>query len=255
MKKFIALLLLIVLSSFLFYTGYKTHFIRLASFEAEARAASGAIFVDKERRFNCSGTEIGKTSDGDGVFLTARHCVSNPNTNKINETIVVSFSDNQGGPFYDAQPIAISLTDDIALLLIRNGADIPEVRIRDNRVLRSGDPIFNVSFPVGSGKIVFHGEYLSGRFPHFPVDILTDYPMWQSAMPMNLTIAHGSSGSGVYSYRQRALIGIAVGTFEEGSYNIAVPADRVLDFLADLKDNTVDKFIAKNPEKQDIEFF
>ncbi len=70
-------------------------------------------------------------------------------------------------------------------------------------------------------------------------------------MPMNLTIAHGSSGSGVFSQSQRGLIGIAVGTFEEGSYNIAIPGDRILDFLADLKDNTVDKFKYAYPEQKE----
>jgi S1-C subfamily serine protease len=208
------------------------------SFEPEARAATGAIFVD--RVFHCSGTEIGHTLDGDGVFLTARHCSADPETNKVDEHMQVSFSDNEGGPFYDAVPIAISLTDDVSLLLVRNGGNVPEVPIRDERKLRTGDPIFNVSFPMGSGKLVFHGEYMTSRFPFVP-GVIAGYH-WEQAMPMNLTIAHGSSGSGVYSNRERALIGVAVGTFEEGSYNIAVPADRVLDFLNDLQDNTVDKF-------------
>ncbi len=220
------------------------------SFEPEARAATGAIFVGAERRFNCSGTEIGHTEEGNGVFLTARHCAANPETNKINDQLQISFSDNQGGPFYDAVPIAISLTDDVALLLVRNGANIPEVRIRDERRLHNGDLIFNVSFPLGTGKEVFHGEYLRPNFPAFPAQLLQQYLFWLNAMPINITIAHGSSGSGIFSQKERALVGVAVGTFDEGSYNIAIPADRVLDFLLDLNDNTVTKFMQMYPETE-----
>jgi len=74
-------------------------------------------------------------------------------------------------------------------------------------------------------------------------------------MPMNMTIAHGSSGSGVFSNRQRGLIGVAVGTFEEGSFNIAISGSHILDFLNDLPDNTVEKFAAAHPAKEQSEDF
>jgi len=225
-------------------------------FEPQARAATGAIFVGAERRFNCSGTEIGHTATGDGVFLTARHCVADPDTNAIEKDLKVSFSDNEGGPFFDAMPIAISSTDDVALMLIRNGAGVPEVRIKDERKLKSGDPIFNVSFPFGTGRQAFYGHYMRPNFPVLPAEIVQMYPFWLYAMPMDVTIAPGSSGSGVFSGKERALIGIAVGSFQSGSYEIATPADRVLDFLNDLKDNTVEKFIAANPEREaTVSFF
>jgi S1-C subfamily serine protease len=229
---------------------------RLQSFEPEARAASGAIFVGQDRKFICSGTEIGRTPNGDGVFLTARHCAADPDTNKIREQFVISFSDNQGGPFYDAKPIAISLSDDLALLLVRNGADVPEVQIRDERPLRSGDPVFNVSFPLGGGKLEFHGEFMASRFPFYPPVGFEEYPMWVNAMPVNCSWAHGSSGSGLFSMKERGLIGVVVAGSGESSYNAAIPADRVIDFLNDLQDNTVDKFVKAFPEKDPtIEFF
>jgi S1-C subfamily serine protease len=255
MKKVIALLLLAAL----LFGGYKQNaFAKFRSFEPEAKSASGAIFMNDgpgHHKFFCSGTEIGSTPDGGGIFLTARHCIANPNTNEIRENLSVSFSADQGGPFYDAAPIALSLSDDLALLYLRNGAGIPAVKIRDNRRLRGGDPIFNVSFPLGTGKQVFHGEYIGPRFLSLMDELAADYPQWDYAMPMNLTIAHGSSGSGVFSQKEHAMIGVAVGTFEEGSYNIAIPADRVLDFLNDLKDNTVQKFRYAFPEKKGFDFF
>ena len=75
------------------------------------------------------------------------------------------------------------------------------------------------------------------------------YPQWQFSMPFDMTIAPGSSGSGLFSESQRALIGVVVGTTENGGYNIAIPSDRVIDFLMDIKDNTVTKFIASFPEQ------
>jgi S1-C subfamily serine protease len=224
-----------------------------SSFEKNAKVSTGAMFVGPDREFYCSGTEIGKTSDGDGVFLTARHCVADADTNKLSEDIKISFSNDEGGPFYDAKPIAISLTDDLALLLIRNGGDIPVVRIKDERSLHSGAEIFNVSFPLSTGRQVFHGEYLNPNFASVPDRIIESYPFWIHAMPIDVTLAPGSSGSGVFSESKRALIGVAVGTFESGRYNIVIPADRVTDFLNDLQDNTVDKFVYLNPQKIDIE--
>jgi len=131
---------------------------RFKPFEAEAKAASGGIFV--AGRFHCSGTEIGKTQDGNGIFLTARHCVADSQTNELNKNFTVSFSENEGGPYYGARPLALSLTDDLALLELKNGASIPEVKIKDERRLKTGEPIFNISFPLGAGKIEFNGEYL-----------------------------------------------------------------------------------------------
>ena len=248
MKKIATLLL----ATILLFSGCKgvNAFDRFKSLESSARSASGAIFLnhDGERQFICSGTEIGLTPDGGGIFLTARHCVANPETHAINKNLTVSFSDNQAGPYYDAEPIALSLTDDIALLYLRNGSSIPMVRISDERKLSPGDPIFNVSFPLGTGKYTFHGEFLSSVFKVF----IDGMPLeWLYALPMNLTIAPGSSGSGIFSQKQHALIAVAVGTTRNGGFNIAIPATRVLYLLHDLRDNTVEKYKQAFPEKEE----
>lgn len=250
MKKILAVIATSVLGLALMLGGLVRN--QVSPFEQQARQSTGAIFTDG--RFECSGTEIGHTQEGNGIFLTARHCVVNTETEEIVPHLMVSFTDNQGGPYYIARPLALSLTDDLALLELHNGANIPEVPVKTEWRLKSGDPIFNVSFPLGTGKVVFHGEYMASRFPFFPTGILGAYKQWFYAMPMNMTIAHGSSGSGVYSTRERALIGVAVGTFEEGTYNIAIPADRVIDFLNDLQDNTVEKYRAASPVHAAPEF-
>jgi hypothetical protein len=242
---------LLVLLSVLTFGAYKHGSIEkhFEPFDAQARAATGAIFVDKDRRFNCSGTEVGHTPDGDGVFLTARHCVADTETNKINKHIVVSFTNDEGGPFYDADPVAISLNDDLALLLLTDGASIPEISVRDQSSLHNGDAIFNVSFPLDMGKQEFHGKFLSSRMTHVPDAMLLEYPFWANGMLFDMTVAPGSSGSGLFSAKHKALIGVAVGMTGAAGYDIAIPADIVINFLNDLKDNTVDKFVAANPEK------
>jgi S1-C subfamily serine protease len=256
MRKILALLL----SAALLVGAYKerAQANRFIPFESRAKSASGAIFVNKDghRQFDCSGTEIGHTNDGGGIFLTARHCVADFETNEFIPNETVSFGANEGGPYYDAAPIALSLTDDVALLYLRNGANIPEVKIKDEGTLSSGDPIFNVSFPLGIGKNIFHVEFMAPRFPFLSPDILEKYNQWTYSMPMNLTIANGSSGSGVFSQKDHALIGVAVGSFGEGSFNIAIPASRIIGFLNHLDDNTVAKFIAAFPPQPDVmEFF
>src|SRR6267142_1262320 len=97
MRKFLALF---ALTALLVLGGLLVH--PWLSYEPEARAASGAMFSGDKRDFHCSGTEIGSTADGGGIFLTARHCVADSQTNKLNEHFAVSFTDNQAGPFYDA---------------------------------------------------------------------------------------------------------------------------------------------------------
>lgn len=220
------------------------------TYEEQVAPSVGAIFIPNEAggtKFHCSGTEIG-SYQGEGYFLTARHCIANVDTAHVEKKIIVSFTDNEKGPFYEAKPLAISQRDDLALLEIVNGGDIPTVTYKSDQGLHSGSPIFNESYPLGAGKQVFHGEYMQDHFAAFPKDFLQEYPIWVDAMPMNITIAHGSSGSGIFSSREHALIGVAVGTFDEGSFNIGIPGSRVVEFIHHLPENSVSAFVQKNQE-------
>lgn len=234
MKTYLAVLL----SIFLLLSSGCSAFSR---YESVAYKSSGALFLDGE--FFCSGTEIGKTSDGGGVFLTARHCVVDLETGDIHQNVMASFSENEAGPFFATKPIAISLTDDLALLYIVNGASIPTVSIKDENRLKVGDTIFAVSYPLSSGKLIIHGEYLSPKFPHVPGFKESG---WSYAMPINLSVAPGSSGGGIFSDKEKALIGVVVGKSGEGSFNVAIPSDRVLYLISHISSNTVEKF--KSPD-------
>lgn len=182
----------------------------------------GAIFFDGT--FGCSGSEIALPNGGK-AFLTARHCLVDDGFNLRTKNFMVSFSDDEKGPFYLAKPLALGLDDDVALLALTGDADVPTVQLADEHTLKAGDPIYNISFPLSAGKLRFDGEFQAARYPHMPAG-LEMYPEWRFAMPMNLTIAHGSSGSPVFN-TAGDVIGVAVGATSEGQFNIAIPATRV----------------------------
>lgn len=250
MKKLLASLILPVLLWTLallpLSAGSKKSF---SSYENKVSKSEGALYADG--KFHCSGTEIGHTADGGGLFLTARHCVADPYTSRVIKDLAVTFSDDEMGPFYRVFIVAISIDDDIALLQVVNGGDVPEIPVRDERSLKEGAPIFNVSYPLDAGKLVFHGEYMGPKYPHVSESLTDSIPMWTHAMPINISIAHGSSGGGLFSTKKKGLIGIAVGGSGESSFNIGIPSDRIIDFLNDLKDNTVEKFQVAHPVLED----
>ena len=248
-KRILASLALVIVLWFLLIGSVAKH-VAAPNFEQQAQSATGSLFVNDT--FICSGTEIGH--DGaDGFFLTARHCVFDTETNRPTGTNWVSFSGNEHGPFYAVVPVAIASADDLAILRVVNGANIPEVgTIGDERALHSGDPIFNVSYPLGMGKLKFHGEFVHPNFEKVDERMLSEgwtENAWTYAMPVNLTIAHGSSGSGVFSTSQYALIGVAVGGSGEGTFNIVIPATRVKYLLKHLSKNSADEFIKAHAEK------
>src|ERR1700674_1410636 len=124
-----------------------------------SKAASGALFVDQangKRRFICSGTTIGHTDTGDALFLTARHCVwENPSIGDESTPPTpgglvgleeVSFSSNEAGPYYTAIPWKISKTDDVAILVLKNGGGLPAVKLGDERLLYPGEILKNYTF-------------------------------------------------------------------------------------------------------------
>lgn len=247
MKKFRTALLLLVLAVVGSIGVFSTPQPAKEDFVARAQAATGSIYInlDGQRTFICSGTSIGSNSEA-GLFLTARHCTIDSDYSFL-PGLQVSFADNEGGPFYDATPCAISVDEDLAVLCIRNGINLPWVKLGDESNLKPADSIFNISYPLDAGKVQFWGAFIAPRFPHFPRGLERNYQMWINSMPMDLTIAHGSSGSGVFDLKTKTLIGVAVGTFQEGRFNIAMPVSRVWYLLEHRSENTPEKFREKHP--------
>lgn len=241
MKKLLAVLLVAALGLAL---GIRSaHKIDATVFAARSRAASGALFLDKNgsRRFICSGTVIGHTDTGDALFLTARHCVytdggmtwDGPEPAGVLGPEEVSLTDNEAGPFYTAVPLKISKYDDVAILRLINGGDLPAVGLGDERLTHTGDTLTNYTFALDFGKMPLTLRAVAPVFAHPPAEMLAQLPTWAHSMPVDGTVAPGSSGSGLFDPAQRRLTGVAVGTVQYGGLNIAIPVSRVWALLGD----------------------
>jgi S1-C subfamily serine protease len=226
---------------------------RVVSIERE-RAGVGAILIPNPNPSNgdgmfaqiCSGSEIGYDSDGNGLFLTARHCVYDEENGTFMHPEVVSFNPTAGGPYYTTELYAISQDEDLALLKVHNAANVPIEVLGDENELKVGDPIENVSYPLDMGKLEFHGTFIAPVFPHW-TRLFADYPQWRFSMPVDITIAHGSSGSSIFDSKTGAIIGVLVGTTGEGRLNIAEPISRYWVLVNNLDKNSVDAFLKSHP--------
>jgi trypsin-like peptidase len=216
--------------------------LRHVEFASRSRHAAGAIFLTKagKRRFICSGTLFAHTENGDGLFLTARHCVyedANPEEGTEagllgNEE--VSFSDNEAGPFYTAIPYKVSATDDVAILEIVNGRGLPTVRLGDENLTVPGSTLTNYTYGLDFGKMGVELKSVAPIFNHFPNDMLSTYPVWSHSMPVIGLAIPGSSGSGLFDPKQQSIVGIIVGGGPRlGTLVIAIPVSRAWKLLSD----------------------
>jgi S1-C subfamily serine protease len=208
------------------------------------------------RRFICSGSEIGQDSDGNGIFLTARHCVWNKDQNKFYLGEEVSFSSDEKGPYYSTELYAISQTDDLALLKVISAAKsgVPTEVLQDEHSLKAADPVENISYPYGLGKLEFHGRFVASLFPNV-TPIVGAFPEWQYSMPVDITIAPGSSGSPLFDSSTHCVIGVMVGSTNAGTLMIAEPISRLLDLVTNLDANSPAAFmkahLSDSPKAQD----
>jgi S1-C subfamily serine protease len=216
----------------------------------DERAVTGTILVPNGSHLEmiCSGVETGYDSDGNGIFVTARHCVFNDEVNAFYKNEVVSFSDNGSGPYYATELYQVSNTDDLAVLKLKGAGARPVAQIGDESQLKPGDPVDNVSYPEFMGKLEFHGAFITPVWPHVPRDILYAFPQWAHVMPVDITIAPGSSGSPLFDSKTHAVIGIMVGSTNQGRLNIAIPISRLL-FMYLTKDGDIKRFVMNNPPK------
>ncbi len=215
-------------------------------------AAVGVISIpasDGSYAAICSGSEVGRDSDGNGVFLTARHCVYNDDTGRFYTPEVVSFSADEGGPYYTTELYAIGANVDLAVLKVHNAGNISTEVLEDEHSLKAGDPIENVSYPLDMGKLEFHGSFIAPIFPHW-TRIFEDYPQWSSSMPVDITIAHGSSGSPVFDSKTRCVIGVLVGTTGEGRLNVVEPISLYTNMMVNYEQNSVAAFLKAHPIQQ-----
>lgn len=265
MKKLLAVLVVSVFLAVPVFSKKKDQPVQTpVSYETE-RAAVGAISIPNPDFSNgdgtyaeiCSGAEIGRDSSGNGLFLTAKHCVwedGDPEQGTVGHFMqgeVVSFGDNLAGPYYQTELYAISADDDLAMLKVINGGNLPTEVIEDEHALQAGDAVENVSYPLDMGKLEFHGSFVAPLFPHFS-RMLRDYPQWINSMPVDITIGHGSSGSPLFDSKTHCLIGVMVGSVGEGRLMIAEPSSLVLSMVTDLDKNSVSNWIKNHLPKDQV---
>lgn len=269
MKKFLAFALAVALAIAPAYAKKSKidPFQGLDPYEVE-KVAVGAISVPNPSPANgdgpyamiCSGSLIGYDGNGNGLFLTARHCVweeSDDGTSQFIPNEVVSFAGNLKGPYYQTELLSIAPSDDLAVLKVINAysaEDIlfPEVIEFQSEFdgLQPGDPIENVSFPLDMGKIEFHGNFISPSWPHWS-RFLEKVPEWARTMPTDITIGPGSSGSPLFDSRTHKLIGVMVGSFNTGGrLTIAESYSAILDILNHPEKNTPSAFVGNHLPKE-----
>lgn len=216
----------------------------------DERAVTGTILIHSGHHLEmiCSGVETGSDSDGDGVFVTARHCVFDADVNAFYKDEVVSFSDNGSGPYYPAELYQVSSIDDLAVLKLKGAGSRPTALVGDETEVLPGDSVDNVSYPEFMGKVEFHGAFVAPIWPHLPGDIAEEFPEWRYAMPVDITIAPGSSGSPLFDSKTHDVIGIMVGSTGMGRLNIAIPISRLLNMYV-TETGDIKSFVQNHPPK------
>lgn len=244
MKKFLAFALAVAMAI------APVAFAQSVNVTQDERTVTGTILIPQGNHLEmiCSGVETGHDSDGNGVFVTARHCVFDADVNAFYRNEFVSFSADGSGPYYPVELYAVSNTDDLAVLKLKGAGTHPEAQIEDERQLNPGDPVDNISYPEFMGKLEFHGSFVAPRWPHVPEDIRVEFPEWVHAMPVDITIAPGSSGSPLFDSKTHAVIGIMVGSTNEGRLMIAEPITRMIIMLA-TGDGNIQRFMLAHPPK------
>lgn len=241
------------------FSGFDPYEVEVASVGAISIPNPNLANGDGPYAMICSGSLIGYDGDGNGLFLTARHCVwDEENGTGFIPNEVVSFRGNLKGPYYQTELAEVSQNDDLAVLRVINAESavhpiVGEVIESDSEFeqLVAGSPIENVSFPLDLGKVEFHGNFVASEWPHYS-RYLQDVPQWRRTMPTDITIGPGSSGSPLFDSRTHKLIGVMVGAFTStGRLTIAESPVAIFDILNHPEKNTALAFAQANPPKEE----
>lgn len=171
--------------------------------------------------FFCSGFAFEKVAGG-YLFATAEHCLEDQ------MEIVVSFSPDEKGPYIPTETLAISDTDDVAILMVHTSEKLNIVPVLDEQLSKPGTSIADISYILDSGKLVYFGELIQNRFEH--ISIVNTEKRWTRTMPVNVPVAEGASGSPILDLKRKGVIGIMVGGYggRLSDVDIAVQASQLI---------------------------
>lgn len=186
---------------------------------------------------HCSAVAFEKHG-GDVYLATARHCLLesaySPNRKPIDKDFLfVSFPADQRGPFYPVVWMWLSKKDDVAIIKIVNAPTVITTRLGTVDGLIPGDLIEHIGFPIGMGKIVTFGRFISPRFSHRPELPIRTYG-WERGMPADITVAPGSSGGPLFDPASKTLIGIVVGQLGFGGLSVVEPVSVLIELRKSL---------------------
>lgn len=208
---------------------YSFNAVRSYRFQVTATASSAALMYSGPQGIenHCSAVAFEKYED-QVLLATAKHCLLSDDWGNTRHTripngyLLVSFTANELGPFYPVVASVLSKTDDVAIIKIINAPDVVISKLGSEYDLIAGDEIEDIGFPLGLGKVKTFGRFVSPYFYHTPDVALNSYG-WERAMPADITVAPGASGSGVFDLRTRTVIGIVVAQLGYGNFSLLEP--------------------------------
>lgn len=171
---------------------------------APKQFAGSALRLDLEGAI-CSAVHI-----GNGIVLTAAHCVENPDGMTLKTNLnVVSHAE------------LLWKNTDIDIALLRS--EMPDVRasVLDCRTAVTGEPVEAIGTPHGMDFIHTWGRVAGAPRP---------LAAWAMTVPTDITMMPGMSGGPVLD-RLSHLVGITVGTIG-GFFGFMVPGSAICPLLA-----------------------
>jgi len=158
-----------------------------------------SVLLEDGNRATCSGVYL-----GDGVVLTAKHCVT-PENAKVKSAVVIFDNDGKadGAPAPDAAALWTSDKTDIAAYKIAVNVDVrsAELACRDPKI---GEPIEVVGNPLGVEFVHTWGKVAGVVRTMFGEE---------SIVPIDVMVASGNSGGPVFDAAGKVL-GIVVSVIE-----------------------------------------
>ena len=89
-----------------------------------------------------------------GHVVTNAHVITDPRTGELMEEVIVQMSEQKE---YPAEIIGFDHTTDIAVLKIESDDELPFATLANSDLLRVGDVVFAVGYPLGIGMTVTMG--------------------------------------------------------------------------------------------------
>lgn len=199
----------------------------------------------------CTAFVFEKTAGG-YLLLTASHCVVERDVQgSLVPQSTPLFAEIDGVP--DKLPVSVLAIgqqftgDDLAVLSISTGANLPVIPFGVTGLVRLGDELVNIAAPGDLGRVVYRCS-LSTTKPQGISGV--GFFAWPDAVLIQGPVGSGSSGSPVFSEAQQRIVGMVVGYTGQHSLVlglVVLPTARIRAFVAAWVKNEKPIFVHPNP--------